>query len=100
MAKALTSLPYARAVPELLVVLSSLVRSLDYRETKTAPIAAEILLAPIITQISELRVSKDFEFKEAADATLSTAMGVLGPAALLKILPLNLDPKSRLVHEY
>ncbi|KAJ3505143.1 hypothetical protein NLJ89_g7567 [Agrocybe chaxingu] len=94
-AKAIDSLNYAQAIPELLSVVSSLITNLKYKESKNSSTAAEILLAPLIVQIAELRISKGFEYKEAADGTLSVAMRILGPEVLLKILPLNLDPASR-----
>ena len=52
---------------------------------------------PLIVSVAELRTMKSFEHKEAADATLSVAMHILGPAVLLEALPLNLDPNSRYV---
>ncbi|CAA7261659.1 unnamed protein product [Cyclocybe aegerita] len=94
-AKAIDSLNYARAIPELLSVASSLITNLKYKESKNSSTATEILLTPLIVQIAGLRISKGFEYKEAADGTLSVAMRILGPEVLLKILPLNLDPASR-----
>lgn len=95
--KALHSLSYARSIPEVLSVISSLITHLDYRTSKTSPTAAELLLMPLIMSIAELRTTKNFENKEAADATLSVAMRILGPAVLLDALPLNLEPSSRYV---
>ncbi|KAF4621075.1 hypothetical protein D9613_000384 [Agrocybe pediades] len=94
-AKALDSLPYARAIPELLSIISSFLENLQLRESPTSPTAAEVLVLPLIVRISDLRVSKGFEYKEAADATLSVAMRILGPAVLLNALPLNLEPSDR-----
>ncbi|KAG5339406.1 hypothetical protein C0989_004389 [Termitomyces sp. Mn162] len=94
--KALDSLAYARAMPELLSVISSMITNLRYRSgPRTSPTAAEMLLLPIIQHIGKLRIQKGFEYKEAADATLGNAMGVLGPHVLLQILPLNLEPRDR-----
>ena len=95
--KALDSLTYARSIPELLSVISSIITNLRHRDSKTSPTAAELLVLPLIVRIGNLRTSKGFEYKEAADATLSTAMHVIGPEALLNALPLNLDPASRCV---
>ena len=95
--KALDSLSYSRAIPELLSIISSIITNLRYRESKTSPTAAELLLLPLIVRIADLRILKSFEYKEAADATLSTAMHIIGPEALLSALPLNLDPASRYV---
>jgi ribosomal RNA-processing protein 12 len=94
--KALDSLTFARSMPELLTVISSLMTNLRYREgDRRATSAAEPLLLPLIQRIGDLRTEKGFEHKEAADATLATTMRVLGPEILLKILPLNLEPADR-----
>lgn len=94
--KALDSLAFARSMPELLTVISSLITNLRYREgDRKATLTAEPLLLPLIQRIGDLRTEKMFEHKEAADATLATAMRVLGPEMLLKILPLNLEPADR-----
>ncbi|KAF8070663.1 armadillo-type protein [Lyophyllum atratum] len=60
-----------------------------------AAICPESLLLPLIEHIGELRIQKGFEHKEAADATLATAMRILGPEVLLRVLPLNLEPSDR-----
>ena len=94
--KALDSLTFARSVPELLSVISSLVRALRHRGgVATNPTAAEVLMPGIITKIGTLRTQKHFEYKEDADRTLGVVMGVIGPGALLEILPLNLEPSDR-----
>lgn len=93
--KALDSLSYARAIPEILSIISSLITNLQHRSSKAAPTAAEIILGPLIIRLSELRIDKAFEYKEAADATLAVAMRILGPAVLLELLPLNLEPATR-----
>ncbi|KAG6900495.1 hypothetical protein C0993_009805 [Termitomyces sp. T159_Od127] len=94
--KALDSLAYAHATPELLTIISSMIENLRYRPgPRTSPTAAELLLLPIIEHVGDLRVQKGYEYKEAADATLATAMRVLGPHVLLQTLPLNLEPHDR-----
>lgn len=94
--KALDSLTFARSVPELLSVISSLVRALRYRGGVVAnPTAAEVLMPSVVKKIGTLRTQKNFEYKEDADKTLGVVMGVIGPEALLKILPLNLEPSDR-----
>ncbi|TFK44425.1 armadillo-type protein [Crucibulum laeve] len=93
---ALDSLAYARSIPELLSIISSLITSLRFRNgSRTSPTATETLLLPLIQHVGELRTSKGFEYKEAVDVTLAAAMRVVGPEVLLKILPLNLEPESR-----
>ena len=93
--KALGALAYARAVPEVLAVLSSLIAGLRYREKEGGPTAAEVLLMPTVVRVAELRVQKSFEWKEAADRALSTAVQVLGPEVVLRELPLNIEPADR-----
>jgi ribosomal RNA-processing protein 12 len=94
--KALDSLTFARSIPELLFVISSLIRALRYRgDEVTNPTAAEVLMPGIVEKIGILRTQRNFEYKEDADRTLGIVMGVIGPEALLKILPLNLEPSDR-----
>lgn len=94
--KALDSLALARWIPELLSVISYLITNLLYDDgyRKSAP-AAKVLLLPFIQNIGDLRTQKGFEHKEAADATLATAIRVLGPEVVLQVLPLNLEPADR-----
>ena len=94
--KALGSLTFASAVPEVLAVLSALIAGLRYRgASRSSPTAAEVLLMPLIAKIAELRIQKTFEYKEAADAVCSTAIRVIGPEVVLRELPLNLEPADR-----
>lgn len=93
---ALRSIAFAQSTPQLLSIISSLIMGLQYRVgSRTSPTAAERLLLPVIGYVGELRVQKGFEYKEDADATLATAMRVLGPEVLLGVLPLNLEPADR-----
>ncbi|KAJ3537295.1 hypothetical protein NMY22_g5649 [Coprinellus aureogranulatus] len=92
---ALDSVAHARALPEILSIITSLTWNLRHRAAKYSPTAAEALLLPLIQRVSTLRTQKSFEYKEAADQTLSMAMHVMGPQVLLDALPLNLDPSSR-----
>lgn len=96
--KALESLAFARSMPQLLSVISSLLLNLRYRDSPAASTAAEILLLPIVKKIGDLRLQKDFEHKESVDATLGSAMSVMGPQVLLRVLPLNLEPADRYVY--
>ncbi|OBZ70964.1 Ribosomal RNA-processing protein 12 [Grifola frondosa] len=94
--KALDSLSYARSVPDLLSVVSSLIENLRFRGgSRNSPTAAESLLLPMVVKVADLRIQKNFEYKEAADATLGTAMRVLGPEVLLHALPLNIETVDR-----
>ncbi|KIK91816.1 hypothetical protein PAXRUDRAFT_34789 [Paxillus rubicundulus Ve08.2h10] len=94
--KALDSLAYARAIPELFHVVSSLLCNLKMCvRGETSAVAAEKLLMPLVQKIADLRIQKGFEHKEAADTVISTAMSVVGPAVLLQAIPLNLEPQDR-----
>lgn len=96
--KALDSLAFASAIPELLRVVSSLIFSLDIRfENGQSHLAAETLLLPLVQKIADLRIQKNFEHKETADIVISTAMRVLGPAIVLEAIPLSLEPQDRFV---
>ncbi|KAL5506993.1 RRP12 [Sanghuangporus vaninii] len=94
--KALDSIAYVRAIPEVLSVVSAIVTALQYRPGgRGSPTAAERLLIPLIQKIGDMRVKKGFEYKEAADTVLRSAVSVIGPEALLAVLPLNLEPEDR-----
>jgi len=94
--RALDSLTFAGSIPELLSVISSLIRALRYRGgVVTDPTAAEVIAPGIVKKIGTLRIQKNFEYKEDADKTLGVVMGVIGPEALLELLPLNLEPSDR-----
>jgi ribosomal RNA-processing protein 12 len=94
--KALDSLAFAPAMQELLSVISALVSNLNIRIDPGKPAtAAEALLMPLVSKVADLRIQKNFEHKEAADAVISTAMRVVGPAVLLAAIPLNLEPSDR-----
>lgn len=91
--KSLDSLSFARFIPAVLSVISSLIRNVLGGEVR-AP-GVEGLVLPLVKQVGDLRAQNGFEFKEDADATLGVAMGALGPEVLLGIMPLNLEPGDR-----
>lgn len=95
----LDALPYARAMPQMLSVLASLLHALRHRPHNAAsdfpPTAAELLLLDVIEKIGELRVKKSFEHKEAAEEVLKAAISVLGPEVILRVLPLGLISEDR-----
>jgi len=93
--KALENVAYAHSTPELLAIISSLIIGIRGRGSRTVSEAAEALLIPLVSKVGELRAHKNFEFKEAADTTLGSAMQIFGPEVLLRILPLNLEPEQR-----
>ncbi|KAJ8077206.1 pre-rRNA processing protein [Marasmius tenuissimus] len=91
--KAFTSVAYTKAIPDLLSITSSLI--LNLQQGKPVKASQVSTTRPLIKQIGDLRIEKNFEYKEGADAVLSTAMRVLGPEMVLDILPLNLEPEKR-----
>lgn len=95
-AKALTSVSHALAIPDLLSLTSALViNSYGSKGKRMSDDVVKQRLLALITQIGNLRTEKGFEYKEAADGALSTAMRVLGPETMLDVLPLNLEPQDR-----
>ena len=94
--QSLDALAYARSLPELFSVVSSLILSLRHRfKGRTSPTVAESLLLDMLVKAAEMRGKKGFEYKESVDGALKTAMTVLGPEVLFKVLPLNLEPEDR-----
>ncbi|KAJ3866599.1 NUC173-domain-containing protein [Lentinula novae-zelandiae] len=93
--KALTSVSHARAIPDLLSLTSALLTSSYGKGKRTLDDVIGQRLLALVVQIGKLRTAKAFEYKEAADDTLSTAMRMLGPEVLLNVLPLNLEPEDR-----
>jgi len=92
---ALDALQYAKSIPEVLAVAAATITHLQYRDTSSSPTAAEKFAMPMVIRICDLRISKSFDHKEAADVFLGTAMRVLGPEVMLKALPLNLEEQKR-----
>jgi ribosomal RNA-processing protein 12 len=92
---ALDSLAFARSIPELLSVIASVISNLQHRSPGSQTTAAEILASTLIEKVGALRAQKSFDHKEAVDAVLGVAMQALGPEALLRLLPLNLEPTDR-----
>ncbi|KAK7472658.1 pre-rRNA processing protein [Stygiomarasmius scandens] len=94
--KALSSVNFTRAIPELLQVVSSLIiTSQKSKEKNPMTDSVDQSILALVEQVGSLRTANGFEYKEAADGTLSSAMRTFGPEILLKILPLNLEPSDR-----
>ncbi|KAF8521281.1 NUC173-domain-containing protein [Hysterangium stoloniferum] len=95
----LDALPYARAVPQLLTVVASLLHALRHRppskSSSPRPTAAELLVLDLVQKAGELRIKKGFEHKESVDEVIKAAMSVLGPEVILRVLPLGLLPEER-----
>lgn len=56
--------------------------------------AAEELLLGVITDVGDLRTQKGFEDKAGVDELVGTAIEVMGVEAVLKALPLNIEPDA------
>ena len=78
----LLSVKYQAAWMEVFSVLSALFESLRWR--------AVSLLEDVVKTVGELRGNDSFNGKKEADAVLSRAIAVMGPGAVLEVLPLNL----------
>ncbi|KAE8232178.1 hypothetical protein CF326_g2800 [Tilletia indica] len=89
---------FASVVPELLDVITALVRRLGHRsaaslakkDTGRRQAAVELVLPTLIPTVAELRTSPAFPARENADAVLSAAIQVIGPRQVLARLPLGL----------
>ncbi|KZV94990.1 hypothetical protein EXIGLDRAFT_611092 [Exidia glandulosa HHB12029] len=96
--KSIDSVAFARATPQILVVLSALTLALGTQPGQTPGVdrtPAELLLLPLIVNVGNLRTKPKFVHKEGADAVMDTAMRVMGPEVLLRALPLNIEPTDR-----
>ena len=83
----LLSVKYQAAWVEVFSVVTASLDALKWRSAS--------LLNEAIQTIGELRSSDSFNGKKEADAVLGTAVEVMGPEAVLTILPLNLaEPKA------
>jgi ribosomal RNA-processing protein 12 len=93
---------FAKSIPSLLSILSSLIARLRVRTPSSKllasdPTAAQILVADLVKYVGGLRVARGFEYRERADNVLGMAIRVMGPAATLELLPLNLIPEYVIV---
>ena len=84
----LLTIKYQAAWMEVFTVVSALFDALRWRAIGVTD--------KIIKSIGELRGNESFAGKKEADAVLGVAISAVGPEALLKLLPLNLDrPTTR-----
>ncbi|CAD6893179.1 unnamed protein product [Tilletia controversa] len=92
------ALRFASVVPELLDVITALVRRLGHRSASTLvkkdagrrQAAVELVLPTLIPTVADLRTSPAFPARENADAVLAAAIQVIGPRQILSRLPLGL----------
>ena len=59
-----------------------------------APTAAEELLLPLIASVADLRGEPGFQEREKMDDLIGMCLSVMGVAAVLKALPLNIEPDA------
>lgn len=93
----LDALQYARAIPLILKITSSLISRLRLRPGLAAgsnrpPTSAELLLSDLVKKVGNMRTQTRFEYREQADMVLGMAIEVMGPEVFLAILPLNILP--------
>lgn len=89
------------AIPHTLCVLTSMISRLRIRTSipstsssdSRPPSAAEVLLPDFVQYVAQLRSEDGFEHKERANDVLGMAIEVMGPEAVLGMIPLNLLPE-------
>ncbi|BGP27011.1 ribosomal protein [Rhodotorula toruloides] len=91
--RAITSPRYAAtAQPHVLALVKALF--LRFRVRVSGEPAASRLLSKSLVLVAKAREDSRFEWKKEADAVLDAAVKVLGPARVLELVPLNLDPSE------
>ncbi|BGP02786.1 putative Ribosomal protein [Rhodotorula toruloides ATCC 204091] len=91
--KAITSPRYAAsAQPHVLALVKALFLRLRVRVNGEP--AASRLLSKSLVLVAKAREDSRFEWKKEADAVLDAAVKILGPARVLELVPLNLDPSE------
>jgi ribosomal RNA-processing protein 12 len=95
---------HALKMGHLLPILTALVSRLRVRitggeepkvdEDGLGKTAAEELLMDLVKEIGDLRVDKGFEEKGKVDDVVGMAIEVMGVEAVLKALPLNIEPNE------
>ena len=88
----------------LLSILASLISRLRLAVTSggeaaidvsgTGMTAAEELLLPLVREVGDLRNQKGFDDKAKVDEVVGSAIEVMGVEAVLKALPLNIEPDA------
>ena len=82
----LLTVKYQAAWMEVLTVLAASFHAFRSRSTP--------LLSPIVKMVGDLRSLESFQGKKQADDVLGSAIAIMGPEAVLQILPLNLVDAS------
>ena len=95
LATSIHSIAFAKAIPSLLAILTAFISRLrSLPSTSTSTTAAQILLAELIAHVGSLRLARGFGYREKVDDVLGMAVRVMGPEALLDLLPLNIIPEE------
>ena len=92
----LTSLAYAPALGNTLRTLESFIMAFAAPwsdEVKKS--GAQAYFREVVRKVSEMRVKKEFQYREGADAVFSAFARAAGVDGLLNLLPLNLIPEDR-----
>lgn len=94
---------HALRIQYLLPILAAAISRLRLRvtdgdakvdETGRGSTAAEVLLMDLISEIADLKNDQGFEHKAKVDDVVGTAIEVIGVEAVLKALPLNIEPDA------
>lgn len=89
--QALSHLKYTGAgILHVLNITAQLVQSLRVKPDGEDQTAAELFLDAHLTKVAHFRANPQFEFRDAAEHAIAAFARVVGPAHVLRILPLNL----------
>jgi len=93
----LTSLAYAPALGNTLRILASFIMAFSApRSDAVKKPGAQAYFRDVVKKVGEMRVKKEFEYREGADAVFCAFARAAGVDGLLSVLPLNLVPEERL----
>ncbi|ODN76332.1 ribosomal RNA-processing protein 12 [Cryptococcus wingfieldii CBS 7118] len=95
----------ALRLPYFLTILTALISRLRLRvvpgsipaiadPSGTGPAAAQELVMDLLKEVGDLRTERGFENKDKVDEVVGVAMDVIGVEAVLKVLPLNIEPDA------
>jgi ribosomal RNA-processing protein 12 len=94
---ALTTLAYAPALGNILRILASFI--MVFAAPWGDPVkksSAQAYFRDVVRKVGEMRLKKEFEHREGADAVFCAFARAAGVDGLLSVLPLNLVPEERL----
>ena len=94
------SLQFMHSRPEVLAVLTAIIGRLRHTYVNEGQNASKrqstagLLTFELVKEVAHLRSQPGFEYREAADAVIGSAVEVAGPRMVLDALPLNLFGKE------